>query len=265
MLLPLVFTLAAPTSFVHAVEARLASAHMHVVDWWADDLDGDHVAESIAFVCGEDAGFFLVQHGSDLLEAAAEIDGRNNCPEAPPTPPAWRVEKSGVISEHISVHHGSIGYSFAIRDGRLVVVREDSEGFDVGRDGNTGEEDHVNYDDLTWSQRIEAPHKRAKQTSGPLVLVTDRVRRPSKLVGASTLAATRGDDATTLHVHADRALVLRDCSGTPCKMTRLAKGDSQLPIGGGGELEILAGKAKIVVHLQPLEGEASYPPPAAPF
>jgi hypothetical protein len=125
MLLPLVFALAAPPSFVHAVEARLAAAHMHVVDWWADDLDGDHVPESIALVCDADTGFFLVQHGNDLLEAPVEIDGRNSCPEAPPTTPAWRVVKSGVISENVNVHHGRIGYSFAIRDGRLVLVRRD--------------------------------------------------------------------------------------------------------------------------------------------
>jgi hypothetical protein len=53
-------------------------------------------------------------------------------------------------------------------------------------------------DDFTWRQRIQPPHKRAKQTSGPLVLITDRVRRASKLVSASTRAATRGDDSTTL-------------------------------------------------------------------
>src|SRR5262245_12324062 len=99
MLLPVVFALAVPPSFVHAVEARIAAEHMHVVDWWADDLDGDRVPESIAFVCDSEAGWFLVQHGNDLLEAAAEIDGRNSCPEASPTPPAWRVVKSGRISE----------------------------------------------------------------------------------------------------------------------------------------------------------------------
>jgi hypothetical protein len=265
MLLPLVFALAAPSSFVHAVEARIAAARMHVVDWWADDLDGDHVPESIAFVCRDDAGLFLVQHGNDLLEAAREIDGRNNCPDAPPTPPAWRVEHAGVVSESIDVHHGRIGYAFAIRGGRLVLVREDSDGFDVGQDGNTEEEDRVNYDDLTWSQCIQPPNKRARQTSGPLVVITDRVRRASKLVGASTMAATRGESATTLHVHADRALVLRDCSDTPCKTTRLAKGDSEVAIAVAGELEIVAGKTKIVVHLQPLEGEASYPPPPPPM
>jgi len=74
-----------------------------------------------------------------------------------------------------------------------------------------------------------------------------------KLIGGSTLAATRTDSSTTLHIHADRALILRDCSDTPCKTTRLAKGDSELAIAVAGELEILAGKTKIVVHFQPLE------------
>jgi len=258
-MLPLVFAFTAPVAFVHAVEARLPAAHMHVVDWWADDLDGDHVLESIAFLCNDDAGVFLVQHGKDLLEAPAEIDGRNSCPEAPATPPAWRVEKSGVISQSVNVHHGSTSNAIAIRDGRLALVRADSSGFDVGRDGNTSEEDHVNYDDLTWSQRIQPPHGRAKQTSGPLVLVTDRVRRASKLIGASTVAATRGASATTLRIHADRALVVRDCNDTPCKTTRVGKGDSELTVAAADGLEITAGRTKLVLHFEQLEGEASYP------
>jgi|GEM_PF-3750225 len=261
MLLPIVFALAVPASFVHAVEARIAAEHLHLVDWWADDLDGDHVPESIAFVCGDDAGLFLVQHGTDLLEAVREIDGRNNCPDAPAARPAWRVEKSGTIDESINVHHGTIGYSFAIRGGQLVMVRESSSGFDVGRDGNTDEDDRADYDTLTWSQRITPPRGRAKQTSGPIVLVTDHVRRPSKLVGASTLAVTTGDTTMTLHVHADRALVVRDCNDTPCKSTRLAAGDRELSIAATAELEVVAGKAKIHVHLHALEGKASYPPP----
>jgi len=173
---------------VHAIEARLGATHLHVVDWWADDLDGDHVPESIAFVCGDDdAGFFLVQHGNDLLEAPAEIDGRNNCPEVPSTPPAWRVVKTGVISENVNVHHGHISYSIAIRDGRLVLVREDNDGIDVGPDGATNEENHVNYDDLTWSQRIQPPNKRAKQTS--------RAARPRHGSGAPDVEADRREHA----------------------------------------------------------------------
>jgi hypothetical protein len=262
LLLPVVFALAAPPSFVQAVKARLADAPpMHVVDWWADDLDGDHVPESIAFVCGDDAGMFLVQHGNDLLEAPAQVDGRNSCPEAPSNPPAWRVAKAGVIRENYNVHHGGIGYWFAIRAGQLVLVREDGDGIDVGPDGITKEANRVDYDNLTWSQRVQPPHQRATQTSGPLVVITDRVRRASKLVGESTLAATRGDHSTTLHIHADRALVVRDCSDKPCEMIRIAKGDREVAIAAPGDLEILAGKAKIVVHFEALEGEASYPPP----
>ena len=261
MLLPIVFALAVPASFVHAVEARSAAEHLHVVDWWADDLDGDHVPESIAFVCGDDAGLFLVQRGAELLETAREIDGRNNCPDAPAARPAWRIEKSGTIDEAINVHHGTIGYSFAIRGGQLVLVREDSSGFDVGRDGNTDEEDHVDYDNLTWSQRITPPHGHAKQTSGPLVLITDQVRRASNLIGKTTLAATTGENTTTLHLHADRALVVRDCNDTPCKSTRLAAGDRELTVSATSELEVVAGKTKIHVHLRALEGKASFPPP----
>jgi hypothetical protein len=261
MWLPFVFALAVPSSFAHAVDARIATDHMHVVDWWADDLDGDHVNESIALVCNEEAGRFLVQHGSDLLEAPAAIDGRNACPEAPATRPAWRIEKSGVISQNVNVHHGNMGHALAIRGGQLVLVRQNSSGFEVGRDGNTDEEDQTDYDALTWSHRIQPPHGRAKRTSGPLVLVTDKVRRPAKLVGTTTLAASRGESTMTLHVHADRALVVRDCSDKPCKTTKIAKGDHDVAVAIASELEIVAGPTKLAVHFEPLEGEASYPPP----
>src|SRR5207247_10415660 len=81
MLLPVVFALAVPASFARMVEARLATTSMHVADWWADDLDGDHAPESIAFVCDDDGGFFLVQQGSELLETPVWVDGRNSCPK----------------------------------------------------------------------------------------------------------------------------------------------------------------------------------------
>lgn len=257
--------LTAPPAFVHAVEAKISASHMHVVDWWADDLDGDSVPESIAFACNDDAGVFLVQRGTDLLEAPAEIDGRNSCPDAP-AKPAWRVEKAGVIAENINVHHGHMGIALAIRDRRLVMVREDSEDFESSRDGDTSEELHTDYDSLTWSRNAEGPGKsKKKKASGPLVLITDRVRRPSKLIGESTLAATRDGSATKLHVHADRALVIRDCSSKPCKTKRVAKGDGEIAMETPSELEIVAGKTRLQVHFEPLEGEASFPPPPDPF
>jgi hypothetical protein len=279
----------APPSFVHAVEARLATTNTHVVDWWADDLDGDHVPESIAFVCSDDGGFLLVQHGSDMLEAPAEIDGRTRCPAAPATPPAWRVMTSGVIDYHVGHNHGYAGYSLAIRDNRLVLVGQDLQSFsssdyDLARDGYFRHEDHADYDNLTWSERLQFVYwadrqvpllgvlhdgdiktvlrvKPAVQMSGPLVPITDHVRRRSRLIGDSTLAATRGHDATTLHIHADRALVLRDCSSTPCTTTSLAKGDSEIAVAAARDLEVIADKTTIAVHFQPFEGDASYPPP----
>ena len=261
MLLPLVFALTAPTSFVHAVEARVTASHMHLVDWWADDLDGDHVPESIAFVCGDDAGVFLVAYAGEILEAPAAIDGRNSCPEAPPQPPTWRVLNSNVIHQGMAVHHGQITSSLAIREHRLVRVREDEGSIDVGRDGTTSERDHVDYDELTWRHVLQPPKGRARTSSGPLVVVTDLVRRATRLVGASTLAATRGHDATTLHVHADRPLVLRDCTETPCRTTRVAKGEAEVQTSATFELEVITGRSKLVVHLVALDGEASYPPP----
>ncbi len=53
-----------------------------MVDWWADDLDGDQVPESIALVCNDDTGFYLVQKGNVLLTAPKIVDSRNTCDAA---------------------------------------------------------------------------------------------------------------------------------------------------------------------------------------
>jgi hypothetical protein len=55
--------------------------------------------------------------------------------------------------------------------------------------------------------------------------------------------------------------VLRDCSSTPCTTTSLAKGDSETTVAAARDLAIIAGKTRIAVHFQPLEGDANYPPP----
>jgi hypothetical protein len=266
MLLPLVFALVAPASFVHAVQTRLVDERMHLVDWWADDLDRDRIPESIAFVCNDDAGLFLVQHGRDLLEAALVIDGRNGCPEAPPRAPAWLFKKSGVIQRDFYVHHGAARWSYAVRDGHLVVVREDVSSWDITHRREFREESHVDYDQLTWSSSVEES-KRREQTSGVLVLVMDRARRVTTLIGKSTLRAFNHGGQTTLRFHADRALVVRDCR-TPCTSTWVAKGDREISIppvaneidaGKPPEIEVLAGDRGIVVRFCPLGGDVSYP------
>nr|HEX4314328.1 hypothetical protein [Kofleriaceae bacterium] len=243
---------APPPAFVQAVEQRLATTHMHVVDWWADDLDGDHVLESIALAC-DTYGEYIVQRGDTLLEMPAAIDGRNPCPE---TAAPWHVEHTGTIAFTQSVHHGSVSQSFAIRGGKLVQLRLHSDGFEVGRDGNTDEVDDVDYEALRWSSRITPPDHKATATSGPLVIVTDAVRRTTTIIGATTIAATRDDDhgAIVLHVHADRELTIRSATAV-----HLARGDSELQVDASGEVDVVAGGATIHVHFQPIDGNASYP------
>ncbi len=265
-MLPVLLALAAPPSFVAAVEHRLAGTTMHVVDWWADDLDRDHVLESIAFVCDDDTGLFLVQHGAQLLEMPAQIDGRNSCPESTGKP-AWHVEHAGTITETVNVHHASEHYALAIRDGRPVLLREHESSIDVDQSGTTHDTNDADFEALTWSSVVEPPQGKTTRTSGPLLLVTDRVRRPTKLVGATSIAATRNDDngrTMKLHVHADRVLALRNCDDQPCTSTRLARGDSELSVPNSGELEIDAGGTTIHVKVQPLDGDQSYPPPLSP-
>jgi hypothetical protein len=38
-------------------------------------------------------------------------------------------------------------------------LRSRLDGIDVGPDGATEEENHVDYDNLTWSQRVQPPHR----------------------------------------------------------------------------------------------------------
>ncbi len=254
-MLPIVLAVLAapPPAFVHAVEQRLATTHMHVVDWWADDLDGDHVLESIALVC-DAYGEYIVQRGDQLLEMPAAIDGRNPCPDV--TTPAWHVEHRGTIAFTQAVHHGSVSETYAIRDGKLVELRLRSDSFEVGSDGNTGEVDDVDYQALRWSSSVTQPDHHVTVRSGPLVIVTDDVRRATTIVGATTIAATRDDGhgGYVLHVHADRELIFR-----ADQSVHLARGDSELRTDQYGELDIGAGGTIIHVHFQPIADNATYP------
>jgi len=267
MIGPVLLALAAPPAFVQAVEKKLASTHMHLVDWWADDLDGDRMAESIALMCNDDSGSYVVQHGTQLLEMPAPIDGRNPCPDdVTHGPPAWHVEHAAAITYHFNVHHGGMQYVVAIRDGRFALLREHDDSIDVDSSGTTREVDDVDYEALTWTSVVTPPHSQPTRSSGPMVIMTDHVRRPTKLVGATTIAATRGaDDAITLHVHADRVLSVRACTDEPCAPTRVAKGDSDLTTAPGDEIVITAGGTTIHVHVQAADGDQSYPTPPPPM
>jgi hypothetical protein len=244
-----------PPAFVQVVEKQLSGTRMHVVDWWADDLDGDHILESIALVCDDASGEYIVQRGVQLLELPGPFDGRNPCPDV--TAPAWHVEHAGTIAFTQTVHHGAISETYAIRGGVLVELRMHSDGFDVDSNGHTDEIDDVDYETLRWSNRITPPNHKSTVTSGPLVIVTDDVQRTTKLVGGSTLAATRDDGhgEYLLHVHADRELAIRGD-----RSVHLGPGDSELPIEQVGELDIVTGGTIIHVHFQPIADNARYPP-----
>jgi hypothetical protein len=246
---------APPPAFVQAVAQRLATTHMHVVDWWADDLDGDHVLESIALVC-DTYGEYIVQRGNELLEMPAAIDGRNPCPDV--TTPAWHVEHRGTIAVTQAVHHGSVSETYAIRDGKLVELRLHADGFEVGSDGNTGEVEDVDYEALRWSTSVTQPNHNTTATSGPLVIVTDDVRRATTIIGATTIAATRDDEhgGYILHVHADRELSFR-----AEQSVHLARGDSELRTDQYGELDVATTGRVIHVHFQPIGDDARYPTP----
>ena len=250
--------LAAPPGFVQAVEHRLAGTDMHVVDWWADDLDDDHVLESIAFACADGTGVFLIQHGAQLLELVAPVDRHNPCPR---TKPNWHVAYLGTINEHVNVDNGSMDYMFAIRGGQLVVLREHDEGGDGDSPQQAMSETDLDFEALIWADQFDPPQHKPTRRSGPMVIVTDRVRRPTKIIGATTIAATRGASDITLHVHADRALVIRNCEHEPCVSASVARGDTELRLPNVVELELDIAGTTMLVHVESLVGNESYPSP----
>jgi len=262
MLLALVFA-AAPQTFVDIVDQRLAGTALHVVDWWADDLDGDKIPEAIAQVCDARRGFFIVRHGSDILEAPMEIDGRNRCPDVA-TKPAWHVRRAGTIGQPIDVHHGYVTREYAIRDHQLVMVREGSHGFDVTSSGaRVDYDDASDFDKLTWTERHAG-----KAARGPLVLATEHVHRATPIVGKTTIAATQSNDDLTLHIHADRALAVRSCLSDSepdsCTVVKLAKGDHELAIATA-EIVVSAARTTYRVHVARVALDQSYPPPPRPW
>jgi len=97
-------------------------------------------------------------------------------------------------------------------------------------------------------------------------VLTDQVRRPTKIIGATTIAATRGNERgsdITLHVHADRAVVIRNCDHQPCATASLAPGTAELRFPNVGEVEVDFDGTTMPVQIYALDGDQSYPPPPA--
>ena len=273
-MLPVASLLAAPAAFVAAVDKRIAGTDYTVVRWWADDLDGDHRDENIAAICDRDKGFYFIQSGDELFEADMQINGRNRCEgdgdAAPASRPAWRVRHDGTVTTSLSGTKQEHASMLGIRDHRLVVVARRDADWHAGIDT-----DIADYDNLTWSfEHAErtGEHDDAKRVTassrGALVLATPHGRRATR-VGATTLTAIGvfGDDLV-LHVHAERAIAVQPCAPTdtdPCTPIRIAKGDRDVAIHDYTGVVLIDGAAKIAVHLEPIDGDAAYPPaPPAP-
>ena len=167
MVLPVLLALAAPPAFVQTVEHRLAGTQMHLVDWWADDLDGDRVLESIAFVCDEGTGRFLVQHGAQLLEVPAQIDGRNACPDPGPKP-AWHVEHEGTITGSSASTTAAWTTSSRSATAGPCCCASTTTASTSAWPRTTHEDDDADFEALTWSSHVEPPQGKATRTSGPI-------------------------------------------------------------------------------------------------
>ena len=134
-----------------------------------------------------------------------------------------------------------------------------SQGFDVNRDGSHDDyADAVDYDKRTWTHT-----ENGKATRSALVLGGDKPHRATTIFGKTTIAATNGGQLT-LHVHADRDVVVRACSTKPCTTTKVAKGDHDVAIDGF-EVEILASGATYPIHVETVQGDEDYPPATTPW
>jgi hypothetical protein len=255
-MLPLViFALGAPAPFVAAVDKAVAANKAQLADWWEDDLDGDGKNENIALMCVDhDHGVLLVQTPSGaLLQAPASYVGKNGCPQATGKP-AWHVEKKGKIEIITNVHHGQDFYDIAIRNHRLVNVGTHGFEQDVRRpeDDSGGE---VNFDKLTWENSSGN-----KTTRGSIVVAGGSAPRKTALT-AATLSATGSGSHYTVHVHADRPVVVLPCEPGPdakCKPIKLGKGDTDVPVNDS-ELTLTVGGTTVHVKIFDGDGDAGYP------
>ncbi|MFT3697761.1 MAG: hypothetical protein QM831_31770 [Kofleriaceae bacterium] len=252
--------MAAPHVFVEAIDQRIQGTQQHVTDWWADDLDGDHTPEAIARICDDSSGYYLVLHGKDLLEAPIEIDGRNSCGE--PNRPDWVVHHTGELVDNVAVHHGSTKNVFAIRDNQLVLIRDESHGFDVNRDGSHDDDDEVtDYDHLTFTEKQTGK----KTVHAALVLATPNAKRTTTITGKTTVSASWGaDDKITLHVHSPKPIAMRVCPETPCTKTPIAAGDHDLDVEGD-RFDLVIGGTVFPVHIEHISTEQRFPPPTTPW
>ena len=161
----------------------------------------------------------------------------------------------------VGVHHGSIVNVYAIRDAQLVLVREESHGFDVNRDGSHDDDDLVtDYDKLTWVR------KRSPGTTerAALVLATPNGLRTTTIAGKTTTTATWSGDHVTLHLHAEGPLVVRVCSETPCTTTKVGKGDHELPVDAD-EIAVVLGGRTYPLHVERLELAQRFPGAPKPW
>jgi hypothetical protein len=263
---PIVALLAAPAAFIAAVDKRIASTDYVVVQWWADDLDGDHRDDNIAAICNQDKGFYFIQSGDRLFEADMQINGRHHCFDVTPpaSRPAWAVRHDGTVTTSLSGTKQDHASRLAIRDHQLVVVARQDVDWHDGVDT-----DIVDYDKLTWtSEHAEWTDARdAKRVTaasrGVLVLATPHNRRATP-VGPTTLTATGAfGEALVLHVHAERAVVVQPCAPTaadPCTPIQIATGDRDVAIHDYAGVVVIDGSTRFAVHLEPIDGDAAYPP-----
>jgi hypothetical protein len=265
-MLPLVLAATATTvSFVDVVDDRLADSHtLHVVDWWADDLDGDGKLESIAMICEPEHGFFLVQHGNDVLEAPWTVDGRNSCPDPAPRP-AFDLRHDGYIAETINVHHGVDHYRLAIRDNRLVQIGTGGHSFDNFQTGREDDDGMTDYDKLRWEASARVDDVVIQHARGVIVLAGETIRRATTIAGRTTVAATRSFDQLTLHIHADGPVTISssDSDYQHFDAIELGTGDHDVVVAAW-EFRVTVGTTSELVRIAVVDADDSYPaPPAA--
>jgi hypothetical protein len=250
-----------PAAFAAALAKHLANTDYRVVQWWADDLDGDGIAENIAAICDGFTGFYIVQHRDQLLEADLTIDGRNHCPDEPPPP--FRLRHLHRIVEVVNVHKAEDRYELAIRDHQLALLRQSEASWEAARD----EHDSLvlDYEALTWREDEQWTGHRSSQR-GVLVLAAPHVHRPTVLAGDTALTATGDAEMNVvLHLHADRPVAACTPGDDWCHPQQIDHGDADVASFASAWLSrtvfFAVGGKTVAVRVARYDADAGYPAP----
>jgi hypothetical protein len=152
------------SAFRGYVTRRAQAEKLSIDSWWAANLDADSALERIAILCSEDAageerhGYLIFEKdATHRWELTIDVDKKTQvCAKKSEHDPAWEERKLGRVDIHQGHHVGFETTGYALRQGKLVIVREEE---------NDGSATKVS----DWDQIV-------KKKKGQPYQVPDRVR-----------------------------------------------------------------------------------------